>query len=1305
MKLFYKLLLVFLVIAVLPVIVITYFSYTSSRSSVERDIDNLLQTTTVLKEEQFNQWLVNNQQMLLQISTTPSLIDTVAAMTRVEPDGMVFEAYRLTLLQEHLTPLLVNQSGFLDYIVIGVPDGLILAATDPSLDGQYRGNESFFLEGQKGAYIDSVRNVINEGGTALHISIPIWDHSGELLAVLVGHANPEEMSRIMRLKTNLAETQETYLVNQSSIFVTEPMFGDNFAQRKAIQTEGVDRCLEGNSGFGSYPDYRGVDVIGYHNWIPEREMCILTEIDQSEAFAPIIALRNRIVLYGLIAIAVVVLLAGIFTDTLTRPIHMLVEGVEEIGKGHLEHHILVNTGDEIEQLADAFNEMSVNLDRNVKQVEYNRRQVLALSQAAQVVQRALGPDQIYETMGAEVGKLGLEVVVFRLGEIGWELTIPYTSLKSNSLKEFEELIGVEVRAYRGEILEEGFLHQVMTSGKALFVNPVKAIFAEVFPGIAGGDIARMVESLKIREAILSPLVVQNRIWGILMILGNELHENDIPAIDIFANQTAVALENVQLLQNLQSERNFINAVLETTSALMVVLDAEGRIIRFNHTCEEITGYTFEEMRGAIIWEILYRPEEVGLAQAKFEELFHGDSNNQHEGYWIGKDGTPYWINWSDAALQDEQGRVQYVVKTGIDITEQMLAIEELRKLSQAIEQSPSMVVILDTAGRIEYANPKFCETTGYSMREIFGKDLSLVTRWSPEEKQRVWDTLQQGNEWRGEHENFKKDGGVCWVSALIVPIKDETGNITHYLKTAEDITEQRVIKQVQTRLITIINATPDLVSTMDLDGRILNLNRAGRQFLGVAPGESLAELKVIDAYPRWAADLVTRVGIPTAIEKGFWRGETALVDLQGHEMPASQVILAHYDLDNKVAYLSTIIRDITEQKLFELELQAARDELERRVLERTASLKESEERYRSLSEAAPDMVFTVDQDYCVRYVNSYAAQQLGQDIENLIEKSLDDLFPLKISMRLRQSIQKVITTGEKIFLENQLEFSGVNRWLSTWLVPLRDSSGNIHTVMGVSRDITRRKEAEQQLEATVQNLQHSNKELEQFAYVASHDLQEPLRMVTSYLQLIERRYSTQLDENAHVYIDYAVDGANRMKILINDLLAYSRVGTRGKEFEQTDLNQVLSQVLNEYDLLIEETGAQISFETLPVVMGDAVQLAQLLRNLLGNALKFYGDDFPQIHIGVTEHDGEWLFSVHDEGIGIDPKYFDRIFVIFQRLHTREDYPGTGIGLAICKKIVERHKGKIWVESQPWEGTTFYFTLPKKIVEGESHGSL
>jgi chemotaxis family two-component system sensor kinase Cph1 len=263
---------------------------------------------------------------------------------------------------------------------------------------------------------------------------------------------------------------------------------------------------------------------------------------------------------------------------------------------------------------------------------------------------------------------------------------------------------------------------------------------------------------------------------------------------------------------------------------------------------------------------------------------------------------------------------------------------------------------------------------------------------------------------------------------------------------------------------------------------------------------------------------------------------------------------------------------------------------------------------------------------------------------------------------------------------------------------VRDRRGKVIGMQVVANDITERKQAEAALTRQAEELSRSNTELQQFAYVASHDLQEPLRMMASFAQLLAMRYKEHLDADANEFIDYIVDGAARMQRLINDLLSYSRIGRRARDFAPTDCGAVLRTVCANLRAAIEESGAVVIPDPLLTVMADETQLVQLFQNLLGNAIKFRGDKPVLIYVGAERRGNDWLFRLRDNGIGIEPQYVERIFLIFQRLHGRSQYPGTGIGLAIAKKIVERHAGRIWVESEPGKGSTFYFTLPTREPE-------
>lgn len=243
-----------------------------------------------------------------------------------------------------------------------------------------------------------------------------------------------------------------------------------------------------------------------------------------------------------------------------------------------------------------------------------------------------------------------------------------------------------------------------------------------------------------------------------------------------------------------------------------------------------------------------------------------------------------------------------------------------------------------------------------------------------------------------------------------------------------------------------------------------------------------------------------------------------------------------------------------------------------------------------------------------------------------------------------------------------------------------------------ARDTSERRLVEERMRQQTEELGRSNRELEEFAYVASHDLQEPLQLVSNHIQLLARRYQSDLDQDANEFIDYAMEGTNRLKSLISDLLAYSKIGTTGREFAPVEMEMLFARLMETFQPIIDECKGLISHDPLPVVLGNEEQMVQLLHNLIDNSIKFHGNEPPRIHVGARQMSERWLLFVRDNGIGIDPQYTEKVFVIFQRLHSREEYPGTGVGLAICRKIIERHSGHIWVDSEPGKGATFYFTL-------------
>jgi PAS domain S-box-containing protein len=359
-------------------------------------------------------------------------------------------------------------------------------------------------------------------------------------------------------------------------------------------------------------------------------------------------------------------------------------------------------------------------------------------------------------------------------------------------------------------------------------------------------------------------------------------------------------------------------------------------------------------------------------------------------------------------------------------------------------------------------------------------------------------------------------------------------------------------------------------------------------------------------------------------------------------------------------------------------------------------LAQMESRYRGLLEAAPDAMIVVGQDGRIVLLNVQAEKKFGYSRDELLGLEVTSIIPKGFAERLASDALRSIEDALAQQIGTGIELYGRNRDGSEFpieimLSPLESAEGTL--VTAAIRDISVRKHAEANLLQNMGELNRSNQELEQFAYIASHDLQEPLRMVASYTQLLSKRYSGRLDADADEFIAFAVDGASRMQRLIQDLLTFSRIGSRAGELLDISSKVALQQALTNLRGIIEETGARVTHGDLPMVVADEMQLIQLFQNLVGNAIKYQHGGRPEVHVAAARNSPvKWLFSVSDNGIGIDSQYFEKIFGMFQRLHKREEFAGTGIGLAICKKIVERHGGKIAVESEPGAGAIFRFDL-------------
>ncbi len=646
--------------------------------------------------------------------------------------------------------------------------------------------------------------------------------------------------------------------------------------------------------------------------------------------------------------------------------------------------------------------------------------------------------------------------------------------------------------------------------------------------------------------------------------------------------------------------------------------------------------------------------------------------------------------------------------------------QEAAQRNEAVLRATTAYSIIgtDQSGAIAVFNEGAERMLGYRAAEVIGRSVELIhdpdeVRLRAAERgllpgfEVLVAAARRGEAETGEWAYVRKDGSTLVVSLTVTAMRDARGALSGFIGIAHDITERKHAQEALQRLShqheLILSSAAEGIYGLDLDGATTFANPAGARMLGYEAEELIGtghhEL-LHYARPDGTPYPTDECPIAAALQDGavhrvagevFWRRD-------GASFPVEYVSTPIRD-KGRVLGAVVVFHDITDRK---------RAEVEQARLLRQAE--QAEAKFRGLLESAPDAILTVDQAGTIVLVNSQAErifgyqreEVLGQPVEMLVPERHRAVQPAHREHYLRAPSPRPMDPGLELRGRRK---DGTEFPAEVSLSALTTDQGVL--VTSVIRDITERKQAEEQLrraaEALAQQtleLARSNADLEQFAYVASHDLQEPLRMVASYTQLLQRRYQGRLDADADEFITFAVDGAQRMQRLIGDLLAYSLVGTRGQQLAPTDTAAVVDRVVVDLGAVIAESGAAVTRGDLPTVLADAPQLGQLFQNLLINAIKFRGAEPPRVHVSAARHGGAWLFTVQDNGIGIAPEYAERIFVIFQRLHHRTKYPGTGIGLAICKKIVERHGGRIWIESTPGQGASFHFTIPA-VKEGES----
>lgn len=765
----------------------------------------------------------------------------------------------------------------------------------------------------------------------------------------------------------------------------------------------------------------------------------------------------------------------------------------------------------------------------------------------------------------------------------------------------------------------------------------------------------------------------------------------------------------------------LRALVDATSVGLCVLTPDGRIALANRAACELLGRDEHEL-AAMHWEHLVDPRDRSLDLDGRRRLLAGECQDRDVDVRIlRRDGETLWLRETHCLLPDADAPSPRVLLQLTALAGDFRGHGDRDALRRRLAEIQAVARIgdwqWDARGDAITGSDQFFRLFEREPRQL-GDLRSFLAALHPEDRatveRAVGDVLDERRaEYDVEYRIELPGGALRYIHARGQALFDAAGRRIGLFGTCQDISdrkradaalrdakdwlEQRVQERTETlhRVMaytrSLIEASSDPLLIIDSDGRITDLNRAAEAATGVKRSELIGS----EFAPYFADPTQARRIHRQALETGQVRGhELELRHVDGRTMTVMFNATIFHDPAGDVAGVCATARDITDIRRTRAELLRSKrllDETGRLALvggwefdPGTGTLSWTEV-VRTIHEVSPDFRPTLD------HALAFVVPDARPAISDAIERALRDGTPFDLELPLTTARGRTI-------------------WVR-WLGRAYTERGEVSRIGGVIRDITERRSADEELmrhrdhledlvsertaelAAAIAHLERSNRDLEQFAYVASHDLQEPLRMVASYTQLLAERYRGQLDERAEKYIAYAVDGAKRMQGLINDLLAFSRIGTRGGAIEATDAGEVVAAVLLDLQRAIESSGATIEVGPLPTVQADATQLRQVFQNLIENAIKFRGEAPPIVTISAERRRNFWVFTVRDNGIGIEPQYRERIFALFQRLHERGRYPGSGIGLAIVKKIIERHGGTIRVESAPINGCSFIFSLP------------
>lgn len=1334
-----KLTTMFLAIASIPLLFVSVLTFTNYENSLEANHFSQLQDLTIFRADRIEVYFAGLKGHIEVSQGFYNIKKNLPILTRLADDPGNQEFIDAKKMLDAQLQQMLSVSDLSDIMLVN-PQGRVVYANRPGhfskdMSNSADAEQKAFAEGKSRIYFSDVYlDKIEDNRFEMLLTAPATDFNGDFIGVIAFEIDMTPVYKLIQDTTGLGNTGEVLIGRKADnqVVYLNPLRHDPNATLKRKIDIGneigrpMQEAVQGRTGSGLSTDYRGKKVIAAWRHIPSLDWGLVAKIDTREAFADVTNLRNLAAVILVIVIVLSSITAFSIAHSISEPIKQLSEGAAIIGSGNLDYKIGTNLKDEIGQLSRTFDKMTLDLKQttasrdelnreiierkkaedNIKRNEARLEGLLRISQhRAGSIQELLdfALDEAITLTGSKIG------YIYHYNETKKEFTLDTWSkdvMKQCTIAEQQTIYQLEKTGIWGEAVRQA---------KPIIVNdfhapnPLKKGYPEGHSPLY--------------RFLTVPVLSDGHIVGVVGVANKETDYDgsDVTQLTLLMDTAWKIADRKRAEEALRESKNDLDRAQAVAHSGSWRLDVKNNKLTWSDEAYRIfgvpigTGLTYEMFLTYI------HPDDRQYVDTNWKAALAGEKYDIEHRIVVA--GQIKWVR-ERAELEFEQdGSLLGGFGTVTDITARKEAeatlLREKNFSDTTIDSLPGVFYLFNEQGRFLRWNKNFEKVTEYSSSEM--ANIHPLDLFRGDNKKLIAERIQEVIE-KGEtivETGFVTKSGLsipyfftgkrimfdqkpCVVGMgvditqrkkmeeelrksrdeLEIRVKERTADLDEAVSDLQKQVQHRIkaeetVKAERKRFEDVLEMMPAYAILLTPDYHVTYANRTFREWFGDDNGKKCYEFLFNRKEPCETCETYT---VLKTGKSHFWEWTGP----NGHNYDIYDYPFTDTDGSPLIMEIGV---DVTAHK------QAQK------------AVRLGEERYRSLTEATTQIIWTTDAQGQVISDMPLWQAFTGQTIEEIQGWGwINSLHPDD-----RERTAKIWTQSvqNKSFYDTEYRVrrnDGEYRYMSVRGVPVLQEDGSIREWVGTCTDITEKKAAEAELEkyqlhledlvkSRTEELVRSNRDLEQFAYVASHDLQEPLRAVSGFVELLRRNTEKSLDAKTNEYINFAIDGAKRMQSLINGLLEYSRIGTQGKKPQKVNSKEALDEALARLQASIKETGAEITADGLPVVYFDDVQLSQLFQNLIGNAIKFRSDQTPRINISAVRKNSEWQFAVTDNGIGIEPQYADRIFQIFQRLHNREKYPGTGIGLSICKKIVERHNGKIWVESKPEGGSTFYFTVP------------